>query len=196
MERMKGSKQRNNLWYFLFAGSALVFLAFVAVPNFIGGPDPVAMRVSRVRMDLRNLAVNLETYYIEHKTYPPPVDSKRGPVPFGDNGGRISAGFVPWLLTTPIAYTSLIPPDAFVQNGYYPENYPANTYRYATNGETFWILAGVGPDRDVDIDLSSPQTKEIVTGSQKDIFDGLRSLVYDSTNGTRSSGDIIRIGPQ
>jgi len=158
------------------------------------GSPPVRSRVARAKSEMRNLAVNLETYYIDQSAYPLADDENGNPVPLGASGEGISAGYVPRLLTTPIAYTMELPVDPYTASGRWA---PRRTYRYATNGQACWILASLGPDQDPDIavaDYPSPATGNCAFSVFMSQFDG-PAIEYDASNGTTSSGDIVRVGP-
>lgn len=146
----------------------------------------------RAKSEIRNLAVALELYYDDHRSYPPAVNEKGEAIPFATEGHSISAGFVSWMLTTPEAYAGSIPFDPFRDKkiaGW------ARAYRYATDGKTGWILASRGPDREFDMDLAA-----YITDASCDItryltqFGGTQ-VEYDPTNGSLSTGDIYRTGP-
>lgn len=167
-------------------------MAAIAVPNFIQARSRA--KVARARSEIRNLAVNLETYYIDHNTYPPAVDENGTVVPLGELGASVSAGYVPWMLTTPIAYTATLPVDPDHEK----EDGTNALYRYATNGIQCWVLAGHGPDKDGDVEVAdypSPNSGQCNWRSFVSHF-GIGSAVeYDATNGTTSSGDVLRVGP-
>jgi hypothetical protein len=164
----------------------------IAIPNFLEAKS--RSKVARAKSEMRNLAVNLETYYIDHNTYPPAVDEEGGIVPFGGNGSKVSAGYTPWLLTTPIAYTAVLPSDPFHEG----ENGEYMLYRYATNGAYCWILTSQGPDSDMDVEIAEYPKPNQTQCNPREFFSqyGVGSAIeYDATNGTKSSGDIFRVGP-
>jgi hypothetical protein len=148
--------------------------------------------VARAKAEIRNLAVNLEVYYIDHKTYPPAVGIDGGIIPLDRNGTAVSAGYVPWMLTTPVAYTSSLPSDPYHKTA--SGNGP---YRYATNGLSCWILTSRGPDEDIDIPIEEfPYPRKGNCQFRKFMSPwGGPAIEYDGTNGTASSGDILRVGP-
>jgi hypothetical protein len=170
----------------------LAFLAVVVMPNFF----LVASRPSEVanaKREIRNLSAPLETYYIDQNSYPPAVDATGKPVRLGESGEGISSGFVPWMLTSPIAYATSIPADPFVRGGFYP----VNTFRYATNGISCWIMTSDGPDQDIDMPIAefpAPATGNCNLRGFLSHFGGT-AIEYAGTNGTTSSGDIVRVGP-
>ena len=85
-------------------------------------------------------------------------------------------------LTTPIEYLTKIPPNVFSAG---------SIYDYQTNQKSSWIVRSQGPDRDADMDLSEAlqHMDELEMAQWMS-----RDWIYDPTNGTKSSGDIIRIG--
>lgn len=101
-------------------------------------------------------------------------------------------------LTTPIHFIAEVPRDPFAP----PEN---NLYRYGLSPYVegrgaYWVLAGNGPDRDVDLDVTlfGRDTGRIEYGRpDRTRYFGLDhpllDYMYDPTNGLTSSGDIIMI---
>jgi hypothetical protein len=150
------------------------------------------VEVSRARSDLTNLAVALEQYIADHETYPPAVDGSGKMILSAT--GEVSAGYVPWLLTTPVAYIEGFPIDPFSPS----KEERAMPYRYATNGTGCWILATNGPDKKADADVADYPSPEGAgcTWERFAIHFGIgTALEYDPTNGDRSRGDIMRVEP-
>lgn len=100
-------------------------------------------------------------------------------------------------LTTPVPYLKEVPRDPFARRENNPYRYGLSTY-VECKGE-YWVLAGNGPDRDEDLDVSlfGRHTGRIEEGRPYTRYFGLdRPLLdymYDPTNGLTSSGDIILI---
>lgn len=176
-------------------------LAAIAVPNFLNAQTRA--KISRVQGDFKAIQMALEMYRM-------------------DNGRYISrANNITWPrrffpLTTPVAYLSQgMWPDPFAPPGAVtPDGDPLN-YHYESKGwitkdaplgqgfGTFakkfnnsphrWLhgkerqyeyaLISAGPDFDVQADAGA-RTKP------DDIF-----YLYDASNGTKSSGDLIMFGP-
>jgi len=184
----QGRFVRSAVWSFPFWVLLLLAGELLVTPLYFPARRS---KVARAKAEIRNLAVNLETYYIDHNTYPPAVDLEGGIIPVGESAEGVSAGYVPWLLTTPIAYTSSLPMDPFHRRG--TEHGP---YRYATNGEGCWIMTSRGPDEDDDITIvqfPSPGVGDCSFRTFMSQFGG-PAIEYDGTNGTMSSGDILRVG--
>jgi len=153
-------------------------LAAIAVPNFINAQ--IRAKVTRVEADFRTLATALEAYHIEYGNYPVAqlIDQK---IASGTALSRFSA------LTTPIAFITFYPADPFGQKQqqgvFHTQTYDyydwisaklANNAPQSTRG-AFWRVASAGPDMIQGV------------GTQVD---------YNASNGIRSLGDIVRLGPQ
>ena len=181
----------------LIVVAIIAILAAIAVPNFLEAQ--VRSKVSRVVGDMRSIAVGLEAYCSDNGKYPP----------MAANGA-----YVDWTdrlkpLTSPVAYLSSysIFKDIFNNDTLSDWNQTAylnleRIYVYRDkksmeewpgqeaavrsvwynpdsilNGTT-WQLISYGPDRNFE------------SNNDWDI-----NTLYDTTNGTRSRGDIIRVGP-
>jgi type II secretion system protein G len=132
----------------LIVVAIIAILAAIAVPNFLEAQ--VRSKVSRAKNDMRSLANALEAYQVDTNHYPP--DIMYGWVLFNDlDTGGLSR------LTTPVAYMTSVPKDAF------PVKQPGQRdlfyYRYIADGwyqsitsptpiEGIWNLGGWGKDPD------------------------------------------------
>lgn len=186
----------------LIVVAIIAILAAIAVPNFLEAQ--VRSKVSRVHSDLRTLATAFETYAVDWRRYP--CGEKYLPSiipPWKDNWGVL-----PIRLTTPIAYITTRPFDPFVAYAKLPGSggFPVErewktlyrtTQRFTMTGEInadwvnyyeksfpdyttrLYIISSFGPDRDGDI------VPHYVANPP----------LYDSTNGTISDGDVVRVGP-
>jgi len=198
------SKKGFTLIELLIVVAIIGILAAIAIPNFLEAQT--RSKVARAKSEIRNLAVNLETYYIDHNTYPYPEADTPGdewsttPVPATAGFDVGYAGHVPTLLTTPIAYVSTLPSDPFrkIPTGYGP-------YQYGTNFLSCWIMTSFGPD----LSDTIPET-EFPTLDSSGTPGGncqwrtymaqfgsafVDAIEYDGTNGTTSRGDVVRVGP-
>ena len=181
----------------LIVVAIIAILAAIAVPNFMEAQ--VRAKVSRCTSDMRTLVTAVETYAIDHNTYPPYgriTQSKQVEMICAGVGGMVAPDlneFPATILTTPIAYTTTIPTDPFATNIEGPKpfieqiNYinmrmhltlpgaPAQATAeilLRTTGD--WRMTACGPDGDRGADIK------------------FKNLVYDATNGTVSDGDIVR----
>lgn len=158
----------------------ITILAAIALPNFL--EFQTRAKVSRVKSDLRTIAIAVEAYAVDFGTYP------------RDGNGTPYAGLLD--LTTPIRYISARFTDV-LNNGFKdgrsgsPVDVDRNIekfYELGTgndNGNQWpandWALASYGPDQDDDTHILGryPLTNE--------------ATPYDPTNGTVSNGDIYRM---
>ncbi len=162
-------------------------LAAIAIPNFLQAQ--VRAKVARSLSDMRSLAPPLEAYAGDHNAYP-----------FVGWKVDYEAKLAP--LTTPTAYISKVPEQAFkeylpfggtVTRIYYYQDRATADWMYEQFpqfGHSWpyydpemlhhWYLSSVGPDGDYDQGWSGV---------------GSNYQLYDPSNGTVSSGDVIRLGP-
>jgi len=187
---MKYSSNNNNKAKIFYIGFTLIellivvaiiaILAGIALPNFLEAQT--RSKVSRVKSDLRTIAVALEAYHTDNRIYP----SSTLIPPF--------MRFNP--LTTPSAYLTSVPLDVFRTNdpGYRP--FPLfGHYAYGAmpiDEECRYALASIGPDLQVNHEVI-----EFYPGYSDDIWEnpasGFNYIRYNPTNGTISIGDIWRL---
>ena len=180
----------------LIVVAIIAILAAIAVPNFLEAQT--RSKVSRVKSDMRTMAMAAESYMVDHNTYPPNYyQTGRGTAQAMDDNQ----------LTTPIAYMTSIPRDGFrlEKNGgfcWYCGGYDRiNGGQWQNkngkfNDYTFWSY---GPDRDYDVgsyraykDVLAYEFDLTATNSRLgSVYNGPR---YDPSNGTVSNGDILRFG--
>jgi prepilin-type N-terminal cleavage/methylation domain-containing protein len=166
----------------LIVVAIIAILAAIAVPNFLEAQ--VRAKVARVRTEMRSLAVALEAYRTDQPAYPPYFLSPSIRVQ------PTSARLRP--LTTPVAYVSSVWKDVFALHSL-DRNYDAFDYVDEESGKRFftppydyqwtygyaWIMNSMGPD---------------IINQFRSI--GYPDMFYDPTNGTVSTGDIVRAGPR
>jgi len=182
----------------LIVVAIIAILAAIAVPNFLEAQ--VRSKVSRCKADMRSLATALEAYAVDHNGHPTYhyTDYTHEGIALRHFflGGSIKAGAVfdgnPQV-TTPVAYITSLPRDPFFTgeaadnnpdvrsflytNFYYCKNVPGYeaTYEFGVPQYGKWRLSSGGPD------LSR-------AWKPGDLY----NIVYDSTNGTVSLGQIHR----
>ena len=172
-------------------------LAAIAIPNFLQAQ--VRAKVARVRGEHYTMALSLETYLIDHNSYPT------------DQIGTSSWPFyLPSELTTPIDYCSTnVLYDPFPTYGWTMPAVPLR-YRYKNLGKGTWVWTPVpagtiadreklgmwalysnGPNRMLDLPGFSNYPGPPAFNDGANPGDWIW-LIYDPSNGTVSNGDIYR----
>jgi len=206
-ERVKGF----TLIELLIVVAIIAILAAIAVPNFLEAQ--VRSKVSRTKADMRSVVVAMEAYFVDNNGYPRHSDF--------NNTRPIDQQYYWWSpLTTPVAYMTSMPRDVFQSpfsalgfavtpwgGGYFHYDPIYNTwdgYMSDTWGpwdgfvpemrnRGFWYtLWSPGPDGDHDFAGTTGAGWGRPPGNNKA---SAMACFYDPTNGTVSSGDIIKIGP-
>jgi general secretion pathway protein G len=201
----------------LIVVAIIAILAAIAVPNFLEAQTRA--KVSRVKADQRSLATALEAYVIDHNTYPL-CNTFQVPGVNSANGHTVPDDMVLERLSTPTAYitnaflrdpffTNRVvsvsmtgdlpgtPFDESIQEGpqytsiFYTAWDPEDRALVPTDAGSnlrlarSWLVGSGGPDR-----------IKIAIGGVLDNFsaDDTQLILYDTTNGTISYGDIWRVG--
>lgn len=175
----------------------LGILAAIAVPNY--WTAKTRSGICTLNAALRDAAIGLNAYFVDHGAYPPPAD---------DNGNILAgtgalSGYIPTHILPYTTYSG--PSPAFdepcqetdwstIPEEVYP-SFRGETYRYAVTPGGCFILASNGPDEELDIDL------QVYVDPEKGNCDweyflwemGGNRLLYDPSNGTFSNGDIVRL---
>ena len=166
----------------LIVVAIIAILAAIAVPNFLEAQTRA--KITRVKNDQRTIASAMEAYYVDHNDYPERSDESI----FSDGqekwGGLIR-------LTTPIAYLAAITFDPFGSEKSGQAMAGPLTYEMVSTGCTRrrpkgWAMASGGPDQRDNFGPGLPYYPEEM----------LSVTLYDSTNGTKSRGDVVRFGPR
>lgn len=199
-------KKGFTLIELLIVVAIIAILAAIAVPNFLEAQ--VRSKVSRVRADIRSMVTAMESYYTDWNVPPP----EAGAGPFL---GRIippslvnQTGILTPALSTPIAYMTNVDifdpfmgadagarPDVrlFTYHAYKwkwwgrDDSYFYNSAERLTGSEFKehygqWRIFSIGPDKQWD---NIPGGSQFTTPSPV-------GMPYDPTNGTVSSGNIVR----
>jgi type II secretion system protein G len=162
----------------LIVVAIIAILAAIAVPNFLEAQTRA--KIARVKNDLRNLATALESYRLDNNRYIPHLDAQ--------------AEF--YRLTSPIAYITSVPqcPFAFIYAR--RENLGADAWNYHMEDLYYMTQAWPDPGRSICVDLLAHGKVWMVWSIGPDLIHNMNTVgEYDSTNGTRSLGDISRSGP-
>lgn len=188
-------KKAFTLIELLIVVAIIAILAAIAVPNFLEAQ--VRSKVSRAKADLRSVATAIESYAVDYNHYPLSRQAEK--------------------LTTPVAYITALPLDPFMpiakgdaalssfvaQYGSYgdipyfyiysgPNSFDPD--RENENGwiaEIFgirWSLSCLGPDQSFVDNIN--RTEPLSALANRD-----ENPPYDTTNGTRSRGNVERFGP-
>ncbi|HUT24666.1 MAG TPA: prepilin-type N-terminal cleavage/methylation domain-containing protein [Sumerlaeia bacterium] len=168
----------------LIVVAIIAILAAIAVPNFLEAQT--RSKVSRAKTDVRTIATGMEAYFVDHNAYPPRPD-----------GWIYPLRFIP--LTTPVAYLTSIPEDPFkltagafntggdgastdASYDYFARSWTDNVdwlhlVFLGFEDRAKYLLASIGPD--------------LRWWGVNNVF----GVVYNPTNGTRSEGEIVYVGP-
>jgi prepilin-type N-terminal cleavage/methylation domain-containing protein len=175
----------------LIVVAIIAILAAIAVPNFLEAQT--RSKVSRSQADMRSLATALEAYAVDWLKYPY----------FGNpsdyTGSLESVTYVPVRITTPVAFMTSLPLDPFQGKRGGPNPSQPTTYFYKHNRFERYLF------RDNDAGHIRAHYLSL-TGSNRavewemwtfgpDLDDDHGTTMYDPTNGTVSSGDMMRFGP-
>ena len=203
----RGTQRAFTLIELLIVVAIIAILAAVAVPNFFEAQ--VRSKVSRVKSDFRSLAAALDSYMVDHNFYPDQPDY---------DGTKAYIQYV-FGLTTPIAYIAAVD----LGDPFTPRSDEINpwalrpdfkgTYQYLTYDGVWarmyhadflrkgFVLVSYGPTRKNSWIAHYPyvvlKDPNYVWGPSSGDYswpDHPISMIYDSTNGTRSRGDIGRVG--
>lgn len=190
----------------------IAILAAIALPNMLEAQ--IRAKVARVRADLRTVATALESYAVAENKYPPMIGVVGGAnipaQPAHVNNGYGSGRDYGWRglppqLTTPVAYLTSLPSDPFKRGA--SHNYPPDIDKPYESGNVFdmaliyhsiqqyteldpvafdagdlndyghWRMYSIGPDKTIDAIGTADRTL---------------GWLYDPSNGTISTGEILR----
>lgn len=186
------SRRGFTLIELLIVVAIIAILAAIAIPNMLEAQT--RSKVARAQADQRSLATALEAYAVDRNEYP----TYKNSIDYAPFAGE-SVTFVPILLTTPISYITSLPFDPFTgkrtglnvlgpRTYFYKNDYPL-VYLGKTQNEGHVQLhyhSLTGSDRPVVWETWS---------FGPDLDDDHGTILYDPTNGTVSSGDMMRFGP-
>ncbi|HUT23243.1 MAG TPA: prepilin-type N-terminal cleavage/methylation domain-containing protein [Sumerlaeia bacterium] len=195
---MRTETRAFTLIELLIVVAIIAILAAIAVPNFLEAQT--RSKVSRVMSDMRSIATAIESYTVDHGTYP--IVWAEGVVAFGlwDWVPGHASNFGPYRqLTTPVAYMTGIPDDPFAlfaAGNTYGSNMATHFGWYyhwegkwhtdpnahaPLEGQGYvWSLRSVGPSRT----FYGVWETNIMRAATTD-------YIYDASNGTRSPGWIV-----
>lgn len=102
-------KKAFTLIELLIVIAIIAILALIAIPNFLEAQTRA--KISRALADERSIATAIEAYMIDYNTYPYYLHRDDGAIWAGDMYGEST--FVPYRLTTPVAYITKLMPTPF-----------------------------------------------------------------------------------
>lgn len=211
MNRALSSNRAFTLIELLIVVAIIAILAAIAVPNFLEAQTRA--KVSRVRADMRSVAVAVESYGIDYNTYPPTGiysgDTAYTAATVYPRSLRTSIAGIT-VLTTPVAYITSFPRDPFPAVEHWSGQDPTNSALGRTDRPLFFYNVitysqrGTRPDG-----IFVPEFNRGFGWSTHSVGpSGLRwaawppspvvpsyLIPYDPTNGTVSQGGIVRYGP-
>ncbi len=165
----------------LIVVAVIGILAAIAIPNFLNAQ--IRAQVARVQSELKTIAFAFEQYQLDHGGFPP-IRATSG-------NGYIGYRF----LTTPLPYLKSMMAEPFVpldiegfafSSGLSPDPYYefiTARHPFSFNVQNMYLLESIGPDQTDSFAPSSSFPSHPIN------FE-----FYDSTNGLRSFGDILRAG--
>ncbi len=184
---MPNSKQAAfTLIELLIVVAIIGILAAIAVPNFLNAQ--IRAKVARTESEHRNIATALESYRMDNNNYPARA------------GLSVDSRLEFYIrLTTPISYMTSVVTDPFYKienasgssqySNLYPFQDPQQTDNFKKTSSYYdlmpeekkrrgrWVLLGAGPDGNYESSA------------------GRSYVIYNSSNGVASYGDIMRFGP-
>lgn len=162
-------KKGFTLIELLIVVAIIGILAAIAVPNFLNAR--MRATIARMQTDMKAIGDALMMYRLDNRCY------------FDQMGSNPAAELK--RLTTPVSYINTIPHDPYrMPNARYSST--TSNYDYSAYGpekcKTDWLLHGLGPDTDEDIGVGNygPATADL-----------FKFLLYQTSNGIVSSGDVI-----
>jgi prepilin-type N-terminal cleavage/methylation domain-containing protein len=173
----------------------IMTLITIAMPNYTDAQ--YRARVARAMADMRTVSVAMEQYHIDWQMYPADQVPKLGTV---ENGL--------FQLTTPLTYLYEIPEDIFERGNSGMEIEPTagvidRWFELASTGvppelvaeyrPVLQLYAIYSPGPDVQSDFFNPLAWPY-DGEENPCPHRLGFVNYSATNGTRSPGDIVRLG--
>jgi prepilin-type N-terminal cleavage/methylation domain-containing protein len=172
----------------------ILILIAIALPNFLEAQ--IRAKVARVEADLRTVTIALETYYLDWGQYAPQSE---------DEFDFTAHGLAQ--LTTPLTYLAELPYDAFVgHQSQAQDGVPVYFEMASTSPNPFRAAAGFKPPKNIHayaLYSHGPNVTDDFDGEGSWPFggvgpqcnsEGITTINYSPTNGTRSRGNIHNFG--
>jgi prepilin-type N-terminal cleavage/methylation domain-containing protein len=180
----------------LIVVAIISILASIAVPNFVEAQTRA--KCARIAADMRTLMVGLESYMVDHNTYPVRFTDDEVLPRLATQKAQMSR------LTTPISYLGSLPQDIFAKSHPSPNDgidyydtrqtaqflaprYGIPTTRWTAVQNFGWLMVSLGPDTAIGAPSNNYLDYPYQGGAVRTLY-----IVYDPTNGTVSYGNIYR----
>ncbi|MBN1516074.1 hypothetical protein JXA32_05860 [Candidatus Sumerlaeota bacterium] len=144
----------------------IAILAAIAVPNFL--EFQTRAKVSRAKADLRTMATALEAYFVDNRAYPVDPDI---------------------LWQGSVRYITGPANDPYTYGEYYSSGGEEAQFRYLQGMEAYRAAQRNGA---VDLSGVDPNQFWLMYSVGPDQRDDKAQILYDPTNGTESTGDVVR----
>lgn len=147
----------------------IILLVLIGLKLYLDPYRIYVRELPALQEDMRTLATAVETYVVDYSHYPE---------------GNMACS-IPVALSSPIAYlkdTNYLDP---MKKG------ATQFIRYYSKTHIFFVFQSCGPDQDYDLDTVS-FAQLIEDRDYRKYVDRVKEYCYDPTNGTVSSGDILR----
>lgn len=171
-------------------GLIIMTMVVIALPNFLEAQ--IRAKVTSEQAELSLVATALEEYYINYRKYPPNVAPKTAEGGIEGDGDPASRGAALLVLTTPVSYLSSLPVDPFAGSGIPADSWfdyvnfvdlsgtTAPRAGFAMEGHAAYTVVGLAPDG--------------IPNMVAETFPPY-GIQYSPTNGTKSDGDMLILGP-
>jgi hypothetical protein len=169
--------QKNRIFSLLLLSFIPVYGIFLSLPVITDvGYEYLHNTAVRAESEMQSLAESIDNIHKQYGCYPNMPASR-----FVVDASLTVDGETINIITPEIINTVAF--DPFIAGGY------SQSYRYYTDGQSWFVLACNGPDQDEDI------TNGVLQSIQHPSKDSLREWLYDPQNGYRSAGDVIVVPP-
>ena len=161
-------------------------LAAIAIPNFLSAQ--MRAKVARVKAEFQTCSLGVEQYCVDHSCYPI-YNGREMAIPIPLDAGP---HFLPYNLTTPTAYLSSLFDEVFPGVNTPPPMPHMHEYHYFNRRQSPNFFA---TREQLLFDGRTGMAYFFASNGPDHFCDGAGMAIYDPSNGTISSGDIVRFGP-